>query len=126
MLQEVRNILQDQTISQRQLTCACARLNGRLALTNPKTIANELLLFENEIDSRARTIDRYNQQITVNGDLNLLDTKLFTYLRDEFNPTVFHNDQTCQHWFFDEKFGNTWIEFVSIDNEFKNVVINIF
>jgi len=35
-----------------------------------------------------------------------------------FNPTIYHNDQTCKLWAFDEKLpSGSWLENITFNNE---------
>ncbi len=40
--------------------------------------------------------------------------------------TIYFNDLTSEHWFFDFKLDNLWISSLNISNDFKNVNIEIY
>lgn len=52
--------------------------------------------------------------IETNTSLNKDDI----YFIENFNPTIYHNDQTCKLWCFDEKLpSGLWLENITFNNE---------
>lgn len=42
------------------------------------------------------------------------------------NKTLYFNDLTCKHWFFDFKIKDKWVELVKINNELNDATVNIY
>ena len=40
--------------------------------------------------------------------------------------TIFWNNSSCKHWFFDFKLNGKWIESIEINNELSNFVVNVY
>ena len=45
---------------------------------------------------------------------------------EQFNPNIYHNDQTCRLWAFDEKMpSGRWLENITFNNEMTTAEVTI-